>query len=144
MKTTKIYSASLLLLATLFVTGLMAATSLPGSLSENPPATNLENESLMSEFDFEDEAYIDDIPFDTECVSINCIYQKAISEVYNMDDESYIDDIPFNTELVSAQTNFQSSLKKEFKLNEEEYIDDIPFSTASIVLKDNCVQLSER
>jgi len=143
MKTTKIYSASLLILIILFVTGLNAKTLL-GSLTENPPVTNLESESQMSAFDFEDEAYIDDIPFDTECVSRNCIYQKAISEVYNMDDESYIDDIPFNTELVSSKTELQSGLKKDFKLNDEDYIDDIPFNTANIVFIDNCDQLSER
>ncbi|MBC8319194.1 MAG: hypothetical protein H8E34_00560 [Bacteroidetes bacterium] len=50
-------------------------------------------EQNLVAFDFEEESYIDDIPFDTECISIDCLYQKAIMVEFNFEDEGYIDDI---------------------------------------------------
>jgi len=44
---------------------------------------------------FNQESYIDDIQFDTECVSVQCKYQKAISIEFNFEEEEYIDDIEF-------------------------------------------------
>ena len=44
------------------------------------------NESV----DFEEEAYIDDLPFNTRMIA-------AMLIDYNQEDEEYIDDIPFNT-----------------------------------------------
>lgn len=142
MKTTRLYSASLLLLATLFVTGLNALTPLPRLNEGNPPSSETAYVNLMPDFDFEDEAYIDDIPFDTECVSRNCIYQKAISVEYTMSEEGYIDDIPFSTEKVSMQADKQKTLQTEFALEDEEYINDIPFSTRDVVIQNNSVQLT--
>jgi hypothetical protein len=57
---------------------------------------------MTADFNFEDEAYIDDIPFNTECVSANCHYQQAIGKVFDFEDESYIDDIPFNTHTLAS------------------------------------------
>jgi hypothetical protein len=48
------------------------------------------NASLVN---FNEESYIDDIPFNTECVSANCCYHKAISVEFNFEEEQYIDDI---------------------------------------------------
>ncbi len=50
-------------------------------------------ENNLTKFTFEEEEYIDDIPFDTECVSTNCLYQKAISVEFNFEEEEYVDDI---------------------------------------------------
>ena len=50
-------------------------------------------EQELADFSFEEEQYIDDIPFNTECISVNCLYQKAIAVEFNLVDEQYIDDI---------------------------------------------------
>ena len=47
----------------------------------------------LTEFNFEEEQYIDDIPFDTECVSAECLYQKAISVEFNFEEEVTIEDL---------------------------------------------------
>lgn len=79
----------------------------------------------MPEFDLEEEAYIEDIPFDTECVTANCRYAKAMSVVFNMEEEEYIEDIPFNTKNIAENSNLE-----ELDFEDEAYIDDIPFNTA--------------
>lgn len=43
-------------------------------------------------FNFEQEEYIDDIPFDTE--------QVILENTFKMEKEEYIDDIPFDTKKV--------------------------------------------
>lgn len=63
---------------------------------------NLIGEQTISEFDFEDERYINDIPFDTECISIDCLYQEAISIEFQIEEEEYIDDIEASVFYVSA------------------------------------------
>jgi len=50
-------------------------------------------EQTLAQFDFKEEQYIDDIPFNTECVSTNCLYQKAISVEFNFEEEQFINDI---------------------------------------------------
>lgn len=54
---------------------------------------NILAEKGLAEFNFEDEEYIDDIPFDTECVTAECLYQRAISIDFNFEDEEFIEDI---------------------------------------------------
>ncbi len=90
------------------------------------------NEMMMPEYDFEEEAYIDDIPFDTECIAKNCIYQKAISVDYDMDDEAYVDDIPFDTPAIANEVNYAAATGVEFDMEDEEYVNDIPFNTETI------------
>ncbi len=85
-------------------------------------------EQTISEFDFEDERYINDIPFDTECISIDCLYQEAISIEFQIEEENYIDDIPFNTKCITANCLYQKAMKVEFNFEEEKYIDDIEAS----------------
>jgi hypothetical protein len=86
--------------------------------------------NALSEFDFEDEAYIEDIPFDTECVTTNCRYKKAMAVVFEMEEENYINDIPFDIKNIA-----QNSSQNEIDFEDEAYIDDIPFSTLSIATK---------
>lgn len=127
MKTTRFYTTIMIILAILFAASLSASTSMRSDIG-NPPETELNynvlNIELMPEFNFEEEAYIDDIPFDTECVSKNCIYQKALLVAYDFEEESYVDDIPFDTETVA--------INQEFHFDDENYIDDIPFNTKKI------------
>jgi len=133
MKTTKIYSASLLILTLILVTGLNATALKAASSADNPPASYNEYKGAIPGFDFEEEAYIDDIPFDTECVTKDCLYEKAVSEVFDLPDEAYIEDIPFNTAKVAKQIQYQNTSKNDFQFEEEKYIDDIPFDTHQIV-----------
>ena len=55
--------------------------------------STMETDSYLVEFNFEDEEYIDDIPFDTDCVTAQCKYEKAISIDFNFEEEEYIDDL---------------------------------------------------
>ena len=80
-------------------------------------------------FGFEEEAYIEDIPFSTECVTADCMYEKAISVVYNMDEEAYVDDIPFDTKKIA-----ENSKLEKIDFEDEAYIDDIPFDTFLIAI----------
>lgn len=73
-----------------------------------------------------DEAYIDDIPFDTRTIS------RAYLERANpqLKVESYVNDIPFNTESVAVR--FLPLRKLGITATQEKYINDIPFDTAKI------------
>lgn len=86
--------------------------------------------SKASTFQFEDEAYIDDIPFDTEMV----VHLLMLAE-YNFEEEAYIDDIPFNTAKISAQYLYNDAMAVNFELPEELYVNDIPFNTCLIAAK---------
>jgi len=81
-----------------------------------------------SNFNFNDEAYIDDIPFDTKKVFDEIMSEKDLAQ-FDFEDEAYIDDIPFDTKCVSIQCFYQKAIKVDFSFDEESYIDDIPFDT---------------
>ena len=85
------------------LTGFMAFSTETGS---NPPAVSQE------EFNFEEEAYVDDIPFDTESIAELAKFNSSMEVRFEMEDESYIDDIPFDTrEIASAVQIDYASLK---------------------------------
>ena len=50
-------------------------------------------EQQLAKFDFEEEEYINDITINTKCISVECLYQEAISVEFNFEEEQYIDDI---------------------------------------------------
>ena len=87
-------------------------------------------------FNFNEEEYIDDIPFDTEK-----IYQEILNEnnagLYTFDEEAYVDDIPFNTSSVAGQAAYAAAVSVEFIMNEEENVNDIPFDTYQVVYAAN-------
>ena len=83
-------------------------------------------------FEFEEEAYINDIPFNTEEVVANYLYEKALSDTFEFEEEVYIDDIPFDTYEVAKNYRYEKYLKNAFVFEDEEYIDDIPFDTEEI------------
>lgn len=91
---------------------------------------NANESNFLPEFDLEEEAYIEDIPFDTKCVTAHCRYEKAMMVVFEMEEESFVDDIPFDTKNIA-----QKSSSTEFDFEDEAYIDDIPFNTSSIATK---------
>lgn len=104
---------------------LTAITILIVALGFNLNATNI---NLAPE----EEAYINDIPFSTEAVVANYLYEKALSEPFEFEEEAYIDDIPFDTYEVAKTNMYEEYLKNAFVFEEEEYIDDIPFDTEEV------------
>lgn len=84
-------------------------------------------------FDFEDEQYIDDIPFNIEEVEMQARYEQAISVDFMLtEEESYIGDIPFNVEEIAEQARFEMAIATDFTFSDEEYIDDIPFASSPV------------
>lgn len=65
----------------------------------------------------EEEAYANDIPFDTRAIVLGLETQLA--------EEAYVDDIPFNT--------LDVMLLEGITMEEEEEVNDIPFNTSCIV-----------
>ena len=109
-------------LAILFAFSLSAGTltlAEENYIHDIPFNTNeIYNEILISsgvlDFDFSEEAYINDIPFNTECITADCLYEKALNVTFEMKEESYIDDIPFDTECVSVDCLYQRALQQNF------------------------------
>jgi hypothetical protein len=128
MKTDRYYTAITIILVLLLAIALrMNATEV--TYVVNPPAFEA---AVNTTFDFEEEAYIKDIPFNTECISTQCKYNKAVNEAFEMPEENYVNDIPFNTEKISTESAYKNATEVEFEFEEETYIDDIPFETNSI------------
>lgn len=83
-----------------------------------------------------DEAYVNDIPFNTETIYKSYLETAAFfSTSKAMIDEAYISDIPFDTYKI-AEANLLSNSIMAGKMPEEVYIDDIPVNT-SLVAKDD-------
>ena len=144
MKTQKSYTAIMLLLALLFAIALQASTALLSEtlvLMDAPPETELAELNAVPaeavDFYFEEEEYVNDIPFDTKCVSILCKYNRALKEVFVNEEESYVNDIPFETAKIAEESLMEQAMKKEYLFEEEAYVDDIPFDTYSIAKKYN-------
>ncbi len=97
-KTTALFFASLLLSLNIFATG----------------------------FEFDQESYIDDIPFNVEEVVNQVSLEKALAVEFSLSEENYIDDIPSNIEDNASLVEYSDSISQEFSIEEEEYIDDIP------------------
>lgn len=139
MKTQKSYTAIMLLLALLFAIALQASTDMRSetlALVDTPPTVELTNSNVVSEevvdFYFEEEAYVNDIPFNTECVSTLCKYNKALKEVFASEEEAYVDDIPFETASIAEESLMDQAMNTEFFFEEEAYVDDIPFNTYAV------------
>ena len=77
----------------------------------------------------DNEAYVNDIPFNTEAIAHEVIFDKTIGFV---DDEAYIDDIPFDTHAIASDICCDRELKEKYSYEDESYIDDIPFNTTEI------------
>lgn len=93
--------------------------------------------NMMADINFEDEAYINDIPFNTEAIYSKVVLERNMID-YELHEEAYINDIPFSTETIAEETLYELAIAEEFTFDEEAYIDDIPFSTEEI-----CQQLNE-
>jgi hypothetical protein len=92
--------------------------------------------NIMAEINFNEESYIDDIPFNTEAIYSEVVIERNIID-YELNEEAYINDIPFSTETIAENKLYELAIKEEFTFDEETYIDDIPFNTEEI-----CQQLN--
>jgi hypothetical protein len=63
------------------------------------------------QFILEDEAYIDDIPFNTAEIAKDVLLKHDLKE-FKLKDEAYIDDIPFSTEQVYKEASLHNNLVK--------------------------------
>lgn len=82
--------------------------------------------------EFEEERYIDDIPFSVEEVITQISLEKALAVEFNFSEEVYIDDIPSYIESHEGLVKYSNAISQDFSFEEEEYIDDIP---ANITIK---------
>ena len=128
MRTNRFYTALTILLAIAFAISLQFVANANTTMV----ASATFDQAMMVEFDFEEEAFINDIPFDTHCVSTKCKYLQAISEEFAVEEENYIDDIPFDTDQISQELSYESTLETVFEFEEEASIDDIPFDTQTV------------
>ncbi len=76
--------------------------------------------------EFNQENYIDDIPFDIEEVIAQVKYENALVADFSFEDEDYVDDIPMNIDNVPFDSLYAQAVSMDFSFDEEEYIDDIP------------------
>lgn len=95
------------------------------------------NDLKLASIDFEDEAYINDIEFDTERIANMYNYQKALEYNFNLEEEAFVEDILFDTKSVVTNYKFKQALANEFDLTEEVVVDDIPFDTRMIADNSN-------
>ncbi|MDP3445968.1 MAG: hypothetical protein Q8T08_24165 [Ignavibacteria bacterium] len=84
-------------------------------------------------FKMADEAYINDIPFNTEVISNENKMEQALQLDFNTTEEDFINDIPFDTQEIALTNPEFVNASPVFKMADEAYIDDIPFDTAKIV-----------
>lgn len=86
-------------------------------------------------FEMESETYVDDIPFNTEIIAAQALYNQAVAVEFDMEEEEYINDIPFNTDSLAKVGLSNQALAQDFSIESETYIDDIPFDTSKIALE---------
>jgi len=81
----------------------------------------------VTDFQLEDEAYVDDIPFDTR--------EVVFTLSTDMEEEAYVNDIPFDTRTVALSAGTE--------LEEEAYVNDIPFNTTDVLLLEGIAMADE-
>jgi len=97
---------TLVFVAAILISFLTANATNNDCLSTNC-ATLKYNNAIAVNYTFEDEGYINDIPFNTDKISMEHNYNNAISTEFSMEDESFVDDIPFNTRKVVRKHNLK-------------------------------------
>lgn len=137
---TKLYTIALIALSTLFTLNMNASSiqfEEENYIDDIPFDTEMIASNVLIDqvVLFEEEAYIDDIPFNTRQIADSSLSTET--EDFEMEDEAYIDDIPFNTASVTAAVYYTESAQVHYTLEEESYIDDIPFNTEVIASSKN-------
>jgi len=84
-----------------------------------------------------DEAYINDIPFNTRSVAASYLTKEAFfMSGQGIGDEAYVDDIPFDTHKIASEYLAKQSAQLP-ALSDEAYVDDLEFDTDRVVKKIN-------
>lgn len=91
---------------------------------------------------FNEESYIDDIPFDTEAIYSHIVIERNILD-FTFEDEAYIDDIPFTVKEIAKNKLYDLALEQEFNLTDEAYIDDLPFNTEEVYHELNNISIKD-
>ena len=136
---TKLHTAALITMITLFTANLFASEfnfEEESYIDDIPFNTEMVVNEMMTP-EFEEEAYINDIPFNTASIAASYDYNTALSVLFEMEEEAYIDDMHFNTAIVTGIYTYNNAISVEFQLNDESYIDDIPFNTYLIACNNN-------
>ncbi len=92
--------------------------------------------------EFNQESYIDDIPFNVEEVIHRVTYENALTVDFSFEEEDYVDDIPSIIDKDSVDNLYSEAVSLDFSFEEEEYIDDIP--TVIVINSCNRLQLAAR
>lgn len=89
--------------------------------------------AFADEFKLQEEAYINDVPFDTESIVKAHKQHCAMMVPFQMPEEQNIDDFPLDTRLIVASLPCDSAMQIDFALPEESYIDDFPLNTIDVL-----------
>jgi hypothetical protein len=89
----------------------------------------------MKEPIVDEEAYIDDIPFNTWQIAIDAIFD---GDETKLAEEPYVDDIPFDTRIIASQYLFGNINEKSDEAN----VDDIPFDTEKVMYEELTARLT--
>lgn len=84
-------------------------------------------------FKMQEEAFINDIPFNTAVIAVENAHGQLFGFDLNLQPEGYIDDIPFDTKEIADTVVSETMLQTMPQLEDESYIDDIPFNTFEVV-----------
>jgi hypothetical protein len=85
----------------------------------------------------EEEAYVDDIPFNTWDIASDIIHE---GDEVKMEDEAYVDDIPFDTRAMACACLLRRMLNADGEAN----VNDIPFSTEEILCEYLAAKMREQ
>jgi hypothetical protein len=84
-----------------------------------------------------EEAYINDIPFDTWEIAVEAILED---DQLKLDEEPYVNDIPFNTREIACKFYLRKMLETSGEIN----INDIPFNTQKVYCEYFAAVLTEQ
>ena len=86
---------------------------------------------------FTEEAYVNDIPFDTWEIAVRAFLE---GDEFKLEDEPYVDDIPFNTRTIFNKY----LLRKMLETSDEANVNDIPFNTEKLLNEHLLAHLTEQ
>jgi hypothetical protein len=91
----------------------------------------------IKEPSFAEEAYVNDIPFDTYEIAVGSILE---GDEVKLEDEAYVNDIPFDTRAIAGKYLLRRMIETSYELN----VNDIPFSTEKILYEQLVARLTEK
>ncbi len=107
----------------IIITLILAATFTTGAIAMKPSYNYL---PLMNE------AYVNDIPFNTSVIAAINTPGSAISNALELTSETYVNDFPFDTRAVAEKESRNLSVLPLLTPEDEPYVNDLPFDTADL------------